>query len=90
MITKHEYSVGGLSLIWEWDEEEANARNFKDNNLYIEGVWNMSETLGRTDTCVGVSIIGENKFSFVTISCIRYSMSVSSGKIELISSMITK
>ncbi len=21
MITKHEYYVGGLSLVWEWDEE---------------------------------------------------------------------
>lgn len=38
MITKHEYAVGGWSLVWEWDEEETNARNFKDNNLYIEGL----------------------------------------------------
>ena len=79
-----------MFLIWEWDEEETNARNFKDNNLYIEGIWNMSDTLGRTDTCVGVSITGENTFSFVTISCIRYSMTVSDGKVELISSVITK
>lgn len=90
MIMKHEYSVGGLSLVWECDEEETNARNFKDNNLYIEGVWNMSDTLGRTDTCVGVSITGENSFSFVTFSCIRCFMSVSGKKVELVSSVITK
>ena len=44
MITKHEYYVGGLSLVWEWDEEEINARNLKDNNLYIEGLWSIKDT----------------------------------------------
>ena len=89
-ITKHKYSVGGLTLIWEWNEEETNARNIKDNNLYIEGIWNMSDTLKRTDACVGVTITGDNTFSFVTFTCIRYSIAVSNGKIELVSKQITK
>lgn len=90
MITKYKNKVGGLSLVWEWDEEETFAGNFKDNNLYIEGIWNMSDTLGRNDTCVGLTITGENTFSFVTFSCIRYEMSVSDGNVILISTQTTK
>ncbi|MBO6260898.1 MAG: hypothetical protein J6N47_08735 [Lachnospiraceae bacterium] len=90
MITKHEKKVGEYILVWERDDEETYAGNFKDNNLYIEGVWNMSDTLGRTDTCVGMSVTGENTFSFVTFSGLKYEMSVTSGKVELISKKITK
>ena len=90
MITKYENKVGGLILIWEWDNEETFAGNMKENNLYIEGIWNMSDTLGRKDTCVGLTITGENAFSFVTFSGIRYEMAVTDGKIKLISSRITK
>ena len=90
MITKHEKKVGEYILVWERDDEEINARNFRDNNLYIEGVWNMSDTLGRTDTCVGMTVTGENTFSFVTFSGLKYEMSVTNGKVELISKQITK
>ena len=90
MITKHEKKVGEYILVWERDDEETYAGNFKDNNLYIEGVWNMSDTLGRSDTCVGMTVTGDNTFSFVTFSGLKYEMSVTSGKVELISKKITK
>ena len=90
MITRHEKRVGGYILVWERDDEETYAGNFKDNNLYIEGVWNMSDTLGRTDTCVGMTVTGENTFCFVTFSGIKYEMSVTNRKVELISKQITK
>ena len=90
MIKKYKNKVGGLNLVWEWDEEETFAGNFRDNNLYIEGIWNMSDTLGRTDTCVGMTVTGERTFSFVTFSGIKYEMAVSNGKVKLVSKQITK
>ena len=90
MITKHEYSVGGLSLVWEWDEEEINARNLKDNNLYIEGLWSIKDTAPKDNLCTGCQVIDDETFVFTTFGGGRFVMKIKDGVIELASRMLTK
>lgn len=92
MITRHDYRLGEYTLSWDWDPDEQNAGNLKVNNLYIDGVWNMCETVvaKRPDTCVGLQIIDDKTFSFTTFLGVKYNMVITCGKVELISKMCVK
>ena len=90
MITKHEYYVGGLSLVWEWDEEEINARNFKDNNLYIEGLWSIKDTAPKDYLCTGCQVIDVETFAFTTFGGERFVMKIKDEEIEVASKMLVK
>ena len=92
MITRHDYVLGEYVLSWEWDPNEHNAVNLKENNLYIDGVWNMSDTVvaKRPDTCVGLQIIDDKTFSFTTFLGMKYNMSITDGRVELISKLFVK
>ena len=90
MITKHEYYVGGLSLVWEWDEEEINARNLKDNNLYIEGLWSIKDTAPKDNLCTGCQVIDDETFVFMTFGGGRFVMNIKDGAMALASKMLIK
>ena len=92
MISRHDYRMGGYVLSWDYDPDEHDARNLKDNNLYIEGIWNMSDTVGgkRPDTCTGVQIIDDKTFSFTTFRGMRYTMTIEGGKVELVTKILVK
>ena len=87
MITRHDYRIGDYTLSWDWDPDEHDARNFKNNNLYIDGIWNMSDTSGmkRADTCVSVIIIDDRSFQFTTFLGLKYEMTISNGSVEVVS-----
>ena len=92
MITSHDYELGDYILSWEWDPDEQNAANLKENNLYIDGIWNMRDTVvaNRPDTCVGLQIIDDKSFSFTTFWGMKYNMNITGGKVEMISKMCVK
>lgn len=92
MITRHDYKIGEYLLSWDWDPDEHNAGNLKKNNLYIDGVWNMCDTVvaKRPDTCVSLQIIDDKSFSFTTFWGMKYNMTITSGKAELISKLCVK
>lgn len=92
MITRHDYDLGRYVLSWDWDPDEQNAGNLKENNLYIDGIWNMRDTVTakRPDTCVGLQIIDDKTFSFTTFLGMKYVMTVVGGRVDLISKMCVK
>lgn len=85
-----EYTIQGRRLVWEYDAAIQDASKLKDNNLYIEGVWNMKDTVGYTDTCVGLSVVSKDCFYFVTFGGVGFTMKVADGKVECIKKQITK
>ena len=87
MITRHDYKIGEYVLSWDWDPDEHNARNFKDNNLYIEGLWNMSDSsvAKRPDTCVAMEIMDDETFQFTTFWGHKYVMRINGGVVEVVS-----
>lgn len=85
-----EYIIKDKKLIWDFDKAESNASKFKDNNLYIEGIWNMIDTVGYIDTCVGLSILSDDSFYFVTFCGLGFTMRVVGDNIECIKKKITK
>lgn len=85
-----EYSVRNKKLIWDFDEKERNAAKLKENNLYIPDIWNMKDTVGRSDVCVGVTIISEDTFYFVTFQGMGYTMTVNDTGIICSKKQITK
>ena len=85
-----EYIINGKKLIWDCDGTNSNASQLKDNNLYIDGIWNMLDTLGYTDTCVSVSKLSEDSFYFVTFCGLGFTMKVFDNKVECIKRQITK
>lgn len=92
MITKHDYNLGEYVLSWDWDPDEQDAGNLKENNLYIDGVWNMRDTVvaQRPDSCVGLQIIDDKSFCFTTFLGMKYNMIISDGRVELLSRMCVK
>ena len=85
-----EYNIQGKKLIWKFDKNESGASKLEEDNLFIEGVWNMKDTVGYTDTCVGVSILSEDSFYFVTFFGLGFTMRVVGDDIECIKKQITK
>ena len=89
---KMEYNVNGKKLVWDHDKSNINidASKLKDNNLYIDNIWNMKDTVGYTDTCVGVSILADDTFYFVTFCGLGFTMKVLENTVECIKKQITK
>ncbi len=85
-----EYIIQNKKLIWNFNKAECNAAKLKDNNLFIEGIWNMKDTVGYTDTCVGVSILSDDTFYFVTFCGLGFTMRLVGDKVECIKKQITK
>lgn len=85
-----EYTVHNKKLIWEFDPNESSATKLKENNLYIPDVWYMQETVGYSDACVGVSILSEDTFYFVTFQGLGFTMTVTDSGINCIKKQITK
>ena len=50
----------------------------------------MKDTIGYTDTCVGLSILSDDSFYFVTFCGLGFTMRVNDGNIECIKMQITK
>lgn len=38
-----EYIINEKKLVWDYDETNSDASKLKDNNLYIDGIWNYKE-----------------------------------------------
>lgn len=84
------YFLNGKNLIWNFDKNETDAKKLENNNLYIENLWNMKDTVGYTDTCVGVTILSENKFYFVTFMGLGFTMQICNDKVICLKKQITK
>lgn len=85
-----EYTIQDKKLIWDFDKAESNAAKLKDNNLFIEGIWNMKDTVGYTDTCVAVSILSDDTFYFLTFRGLGFTMRLAGDNVEFIKKQITK
>lgn len=85
-----EYIINGKKLVWDHDQTNNDACKYKDNNLYIDGIWNMQDTVGYTDTCVSVTQLTEDSFYFVTFCGLGFTMKVLEEKVECIKKQITK
>ena len=46
-----EYIIQGKKLIWDFDKNVSDARKWKDDNLFIEGIWNM-KVVGDNVECI--------------------------------------
>ena len=85
-----EYTIQNQTLIWDFDKVESNAAKLKDNNLYIEGIWNMKDTVGYADVCVSVSILSDDTFYFVTFCGLGFTMKLVGNSVECTKKQITK
>lgn len=86
-----EFNVNGKKLVWDYDDESnIDSSKLKDNNLHIDNIWNMKDTVGYTDTCVGVSILTDDSFYFVTFYGLGFTMKVLENTVECIKKQITK
>lgn len=79
-----EYIIQDKTLIWDFDKTESNASKLKDNNLFIDGIWNMKDTVGYTDTCVNLLILSDDSFYFVTFCGLGFTMRVVGDSVECI------
>ena len=84
------YFLNGKNLIWNFDKNETNNKKLENNNLYIEDLWNMKDTVGYADSCVGVSILSDNKFYFVTFMGLGFTMQICDDKVICLKKQITK
>ncbi|MDY4079555.1 MAG: hypothetical protein SOY42_12355 [Clostridium sp.] len=84
------YFLNGKNLIWNFDKNETDNKKLENNNLYIEDLWNMKDTVGYTDSCVGVSILSDNKFYFVTFMGLGFTMQICNDKVICLKKQITK
>lgn len=85
-----EYIINEKKLVWDYDETNSDASKLKDNNLYIDGIWNMLDTVGYVDACVSVALMSEDCFYFVTFCGLGFTMKVFDNKVECIKKQITK
>ena len=83
MSNRTEYLIGSYKLIWDFN-------GIILNNLYIEGVWNMRDTVGYDEWCVAVSLLSDDMFTFNTFNCIRYTMKINNEMVTLINKKFTK
>lgn len=68
-----EYKLKDCILTWD-DEAEGKASDLKCDNLYIDGIWNMRDTVGYLDTCVMLKILSKDTFYFVTFNGLGFRM----------------
>ncbi len=87
MTNRTEYLIGNYKLIWDFN---GNDPNHNLNNLYIEDIWNMKQTVGHDEWCVAVSLLSDDTFVFNTFNCLRYTMKINNGMVTLIDKKITK
>ena len=73
------------SYILKWDNDP-----FKTNNLYIDKVWNMKDTVGYEDSCVLVNIIDGNTFRFTAFNGLSFLMKVNDNEVICIEKKETK
>ena len=81
MIKK--YNLNKYTL--EWDDDP-----FKTDNLYIDKVWNMKDTVGYEDSCVLVNIIDGNTFRFTAFNGLSFLMKVNDNEVICIEKKETK
>ncbi len=72
-MKKHKIPLYDNTVVWEWDENTGDISKIPADNLYITDsdgaqLWNMHDTLGREDVCVGVKVVGECRIKFTTFS----------------------
>lgn len=58
-----EYNLDGKRLIWNFSNE-SNCSSLEDNNLFVENIWNMKDTVGYTDSCVMLKVLSTDTFYF--------------------------
>ncbi len=90
MLTKKQYPVGNHILTFVNDENETNVAKLPDNNLYIEGIWNMKDTLKFDDLCTGCWVIDDETFNFTVFSGGNFTMKIHDNTVELISRRFVK
>lgn len=83
------FSIENKKLVWDFDENK-DASKLLENNLYIENIWNMKDTVGYTDTCVSVSILSDHTFYFITFNGLGFTMEIKGNEIKCIQKQITK
>lgn len=76
-----EYNINGKKLVWEVHETETNAANLKDNNLYMEDIWNMNDIVGHSTACAELHIISPDTFYFVTSDGFGFTMRYDGNRI---------
>ncbi|WP_028042986.1 hypothetical protein [Candidatus Stoquefichus massiliensis] len=84
------YRLKDCILVWDYDETITKACNLKLNNLYIDGIWNMKDTVGYSDTCVGFHMLSEDTYYFITFNGIGFLMKYINHKVECLQKQITK
>ena len=72
VLTK-ELSVGNHKLIWLSDEKIGKLSN---NNLFIYGLWKISDTNPHDTCCVNCVVKDDNSFIYTTFYGIRYYMKI--------------
>ena len=90
MLTKKQYPVGNHILTFVDDEDETNAAKLPINNLYIEGIWNMKDTIKTGDLCTGCWVIDDETFSFTVFSGGNFTMKIHDNTVELVSIRLVK
>lgn len=84
------YKIKDCILVWDWDETVRKASEFKLDNLYIDDIWNMKDTVGYSDTCVMVNVLSEDTFYFATFGGLGFHMQYLHYKIVCLRKQITK
>ena len=88
------FDLENAGLVWDFDEKNTNAAEIPDNNLKLvkdsEVLWNMRDTVGYDDCCVGVHPISENEFYFVTFLGLGFTMRIEENTVICIKKTITK
>lgn len=85
-----EYYINNKKLIWDFDSTNSSGHKLKDNNLYIENMWNMKDTVGYDDSCVGVHLVSDDTFYFVTFWGLGFTMQISENEVTCIKKQVTK
>lgn len=85
-----EYIIQDKKLIWDFDKTESNAAKLRTNNLFIEGIWSMKDTVGYDDVCVAVCMVSEDTFYYVTFQGLAFTMRLVGDNVECIKKEITK
>ena len=86
----HEYKLEGQTLIWDFNEDEPDVAKEPVDNLYIENVWQMKDTAGEGQLCVGINIIDGKNFYFTTFNALCYHMHIENNEVTLIEKFFTK
>ena len=88
------FKLGNSELIWDYDKNNTNAAKISDNNLKLmissDTVWNMRDTVGYDDCCVGVHKLSENEFYFVTFLGLGFTMQIVNNTVTCIKKTFTK